>query len=320
MKKYSKILVSVDLAKEDRFVCESLTEQNEEAVRKGIRLAKEMDASMTFFYSLDISAQTRQLIKDSDSLDANIRNQSEKALDHLVARAEYAGVTATRKVVFGKSWLSIIQEVQSGNHDLVIAGTKHKGRLEAMFYGSTGVNLVRKCPCPVLLSHPLTDREPCGTVIVATDFSPASDSALFHATMCAVALGADLHVVHVLEFPERLYMVRGGATEEAVERYHVGLLAAGNRKLEKVRASVEELDQSISTTTHLLEGDPDEMLAKYASTQLRPLMVIGTIARSGIPGMLLGNTAERLLTRLNCSLLAVKPEKFVSPVPASSSE
>jgi universal stress protein E len=42
--------------------------------------------------------------------------------------------------------------------------------------------------------------------------------------------------------------------------------------------------------------------------------VMGTISRGGIPGVLVGNTAERLLPRLDCSLLTVKPEDFVCPV------
>lgn len=44
------------------------------------------------------------------------------------------------------------------------------------------------------------------------------------------------------------------------------------------------------------------------------LVVMGTIGRSGIRGMITGNTAERLLPRLHCSLLAVKPDGFQCPV------
>ena len=44
------------------------------------------------------------------------------------------------------------------------------------------------------------------------------------------------------------------------------------------------------------------------------LLVMGTVARSGIPGLVIGNTAERLLPQVPCSLLAVKPAGFESPV------
>ena len=42
--------------------------------------------------------------------------------------------------------------------------------------------------------------------------------------------------------------------------------------------------------------------------------VMGTIARTGLTGALLGNTAEKVVDRIECSVLAVKPDGFVSPV------
>jgi len=41
---------------------------------------------------------------------------------------------------------------------------------------------------------------------------------------------------------------------------------------------------------------------------------MGTVGRSGIKGVLLGNTAERILDRCDCSILTVKPDDFVSPI------
>jgi len=41
---------------------------------------------------------------------------------------------------------------------------------------------------------------------------------------------------------------------------------------------------------------------------------MGTVARTGIPGLIIGNTAESILSDIDCSLLAVKPEGFVTPI------
>ena len=41
---------------------------------------------------------------------------------------------------------------------------------------------------------------------------------------------------------------------------------------------------------------------------------MGTVARTGIPGLLIGNTAESVLSQVGCSVIAVKPDGFVSPV------
>jgi nucleotide-binding universal stress UspA family protein len=44
------------------------------------------------------------------------------------------------------------------------------------------------------------------------------------------------------------------------------------------------------------------------------LVMMGTVGRIGIPGFLMGNTAEMILNRIDCSVLAIKPEGFVTPV------
>ena len=50
------------------------------------------------------------------------------------------------------------------------------------------------------------------------------------------------------------------------------------------------------------------------------LVVMGTVARTGISGLLIGNTAEAILEQVQCSVLAVKPHGFVSPVRLPGSE
>jgi nucleotide-binding universal stress UspA family protein len=41
---------------------------------------------------------------------------------------------------------------------------------------------------------------------------------------------------------------------------------------------------------------------------------MGTVARTGIPGLIIGNTAEAILDQITCSVLAAKPPGFVTPV------
>ena len=65
---------------------------------------------------------------------------------------------------------------------------------------------------------------------------------------------------------------------------------------------------------HLLKGDPADVIAEFAKTGRVDLIVMGTVARTGIAGLLIGNTAETILQRVDCSVLAVKPDGFVSPV------
>ena len=45
---------------------------------------------------------------------------------------------------------------------------------------------------------------------------------------------------------------------------------------------------------------------------------MGTVGRTGIPGVIIGNTAEAILNRVTCSVLAVKPPDFETPVTLES--
>ncbi|HOO52306.1 MAG TPA: universal stress protein [Alphaproteobacteria bacterium] len=43
-------------------------------------------------------------------------------------------------------------------------------------------------------------------------------------------------------------------------------------------------------------------------------MVMGTVGRTGIPGFFIGNTADSVLRQVGCSVLAIKPKGFSTPV------
>jgi len=59
---------------------------------------------------------------------------------------------------------------------------------------------------------------------------------------------------------------------------------------------------------------PDIAIQHYIEVHNIHLLVMGTIGRGGIRGIMIGNTAERLLPEVHCSVLAVKPPDFVCPI------
>jgi universal stress protein E len=69
-----------------------------------------------------------------------------------------------------------------------------------------------------------------------------------------------------------------------------------------------------SIKMHLTYGTPWQEVGRLAKHLKIDLIAMGTIGRSGIKGLLLGNTAEKILDTSDCSILTVKPNDFVSPV------
>ena len=62
------------------------------------------------------------------------------------------------------------------------------------------------------------------------------------------------------------------------------------------------------------EGLPEKVIPQVAKTLDAELVVIGTVGRVGISAALIGNTAEHVIDELNCDVLAIKPDGFVSPL------
>jgi universal stress protein E len=91
-----------------------------------------------------------------------------------------------------------------------------------------------------------------------------------------------------------------------------GIEAPRKKRLEEL---LSEYDLgSLPHEVHLLQGQPAVAISELAEKENIDLIVMGTVCRTGVPGFLIGNTAETLLQLVDCSVLTVKPPGFVSPV------
>jgi len=309
---FENILVAVDLAEGDLLVSNGGPPHSQHAVQEALWLAKGIGAKLTFFHSLDISEHAQWLITECH-LENNVRDQALESLQRMVDRAAAEGIQADCAVTFGRSWLQIIRKAVQGNYDLVIAGTRHQSQLRSVLFGSTGMKLLRKCPTPVWLTHPREHRG-LRSVVVATDLSEVSNRVVDMAAGVAGQYGAQLHLVHVIN-PGTTQELRGiGLPLMRIEEHQKNERERAEKGLaEQVeRPAVKALPQPPNVI--LATGEPDEVILKTLEDLKADLLVMATLARSGIPGMVIGNTAERLLPHLRCSVLAVKPAEFVTPV------
>ena len=65
--------------------------------------------------------------------------------------------------------------------------------------------------------------------------------------------------------------------------------------------------------THLAEGDAEAVIPDLAQEIETDLIVVGTIGRDGLSGVLIGNTAEALLDKVGGDVLVIKPNDGVKP-------
>ena len=308
MQRFKNIIVGVDLSQTDRFVSDELPPPSVEAVERALWLAKRNSARLTFFFSLDISAAAQRMIEESDGGKETVLEEADQILQELVAKANAAGVKAEIQVKFGKSWYELIRLVLQNNHDLVVAGTRHQTAWQGYLLGSTGIKLLRKCPCPVWITQPQPEEE-IKSILVAHDLHSVGDIAMDLACSMAELQGSQLHVVHSLDFPELNY----GLPPDVAEKSSADFRAKAEQHINSQLANYKFAK---APQVHIVRDSPEFAILEQVETYGVELLVMGTVARSGISGFVIGNTAERILPRISCSVLAVKPPEFVCPVSA----
>jgi nucleotide-binding universal stress UspA family protein len=248
-----------------------------------------------------------------------IKERKER-LEAIVAPLVEDGVRAAATVLYGTPFLEIIRHVVRKKHDLVILTAEGRGGVKDRLFGSTSLHLMRKCPCPVWVMKPSRSRR-YNRILAAVDPDPSDPERtalnvqiLDLATSLAREEKSLLHVVHVWRFPAET-LARSGRTRTPKRELDVMLAEARDA----TRKSLGELLdgytlEDLKHRIHLLEGEPRVVIPELALQERINLIVMGTVCRTGIPGFLIGNTAESVLQQVDTSVLTVKPEGFVTPV------
>ena len=133
------------------------------------------------------------------------------------------------------------------------------------------------------------------------------------ATSLARLEGSEFHVVHAWTlFTEKMLTGRGGLSKSKVDSW-----VRETRKLHKNQLAklVEKHAPEIpNSRIHLLKGRAERLIPAMARRKRIELIVMGTVCRTGIEGFFIGNTAEKVLQQVDCSVLTLKPDGFVTPV------
>jgi universal stress protein E len=210
---------------------------------------------------------------------------------------------------------AIVRRTRRVGADLVLAQCHAGRRTLPSLLRVTDWELVRLCPVPLLL---IRNSRPYGkgqVVLAAVDPTHAFEKPagldqriLQAATTMQGALKGELHAVHAyVPVPADALSTQAIAT------------SAQTRKRAKDQASVGfyealrgyDVPQS---RQHLTGGPAVDVIADVARRTRSALVVMGAVSRSGLERIFIGSTAERLIDRLPCDVLIIKPAKFKTTV------
>lgn len=308
-------------------------EASQQALQHAVAVAEAQQAELTLVSVVEDLPQKLELQDDfiaGEKIINSIISARRQQLKDLVSSLDNPPVIQ-QKVLTGIAFINIIYEVLRHQHDLVIKMADNKGRLQSLF-GSLDMHLLRKCPVPLWLirqSSPRTNKRILAAVDV-NDFYPEAEMITRHglnrhtlniASSVAGFEQAELYVVSVWEAIAEDFMRAGVVTptEGTVDGYIDSVNRRYQANMHELMAEtgVSGARPELASTmvqSVLLKGAPRKKIPEFAEEIDADLVVMGTVARTGISGLIMGNTAETILNELQCSVLAVKPPGFVSPV------
>ena len=234
-----------------------------------------------------------------------------------------SNIEVSTLILTGKVFVATIRQIVKSNHDALIYVRYHGASAGGL--SATEMHLARKCPGPVLFFD-TQNIEQLKNLVVAVDrdiYGRDNASALAQdliktATKLADVQAANLHIVHAWQpfGVELLGDPRHGFEAEDIDRYRAEQRASHDYWLKELTAASAEptTANDLTTTLHLKQGAPEDVILEICKKTNADLLVIGTVGITDVPGVLIGNTAETILSKAPCSILTLKPKGFKTPV------
>lgn len=289
-------------------------------LRKAGSLAKMFGAPLRIVHVLAIPqgalARAGATIKQAAQADLESR---EAQLQKLATLKELRGLEVSTAVRCDYPIQdALVREAFECRARMLVAESHGPGRLARLLLTNVDWELIRNCPCPLWLSK--SERfDPRATVIAAVDplhahAKPArlDDSIVAHAIEVTGVRPGKVTLFHAFE------QLQAAVIGASIEGYWIAMSE------DEQRAYEEDLERAIgrlqmkndipAENAVLMRGDPAVQLPRFVKKHGAAVVVMGAVSRRGLKRVFIGNTAERVIDKLDCDVLVVKPRGFKSPV------
>lgn len=215
--------------------------------------------------------------------------------------------------------LRIIRHVLRDSYDLVVKQIESTGSKNG--FRAMDMELLRKCPCLVFLCRGNNTQVHKLNIAVAID-AESADSVGHDLSIQLIQLAqevasindANLSIISCWFYEYETELSEGSwyaISKDALQRIVNDLQEKHKSRLDYL---IKESGISGNYKIYPIKGRPDKEIPHFVHEHKIDILIMGTVARTGIQGLLIGNTAENILQQLDCSLLAKKPNGFISTV------
>jgi nucleotide-binding universal stress UspA family protein len=246
-------------------------------------------------------------IRSTDFVDveAFAQSQSEAALGMVkaaAARLSSFGIDARGEIIEGYPRTGIIDVARQWPADLIIIGSRGRQSLVDFLLGSVAANVLRNAPCTVEIVRPLAIDNEKMRILVATDGSDSSISAVRSIATRPWPEGAEFDIISVVDraFPELAWFFNLQVMEKIEERLTDEAKEAVNTGVEML------LSAGLAVTGRVFSGEPKSKIIEQARNWNADLVVVGSHGRRGFDRALQGSVSEAVAMHAPCSVEVIR--------------
>ncbi len=264
------------------------------AVDRAAGLAAQFGAELRLLHIVD-EDQPREIVEVETQ-------RARAALEARVAAIRPPIPNIQCEIAAGSAFDSIVKKAHTWNADLLVLGAHRRRILRDVVVGTTIERVMRTGQHPVLMVNAATLVR-YESVLLALDASDASARAVRAAQSLSLLDNVHVSVVHAFEPLYKGMLGWAGVREDTITEYSANWEREAG---EEIRRFLSQLGLDGAAAHVVLEEGAPFSAIKGAVERLRPhLLVIGTHGRTGLARALLGSVAERVLSEIECDILAI---------------
>ena len=298
MKELHHILVGIDFSSSSK-----------SALREAIRWSIPGCAPVTALHVIERS--TAEALERALGLDeAQLRLHVEGRLKEFIRGVEPVGLWVTPRIEIGRPYDKIEAACKELKTDLLVLGSRGDDH-KANQIGVIAAKCLRKAPTDVLLVKE-NFVGPFHRVLACVDFSETSARAVTQASEAAHFDHAKLDCVYVYPCMEEMLADYGVLGAGFMPEANPASGDLWQKELDNFVAPLTSNGEAQAPHNIVVQGsNVRDTIRRQVESSHAELVVLGTRGKTDLRTLLIGTTAERIVERTPCSVLAVKPESLV---------
>lgn len=305
------------------YVASNISVEDEHPLDEALSVMQQNDAELTI---LVFKPNLSRSISINDSYEETAKERINSMLEKaaLSLKLDMAPLHDKIKIVFEDKKpfdIEVIKRAVRDSYDMIIKEAEDVSKFSFFGFQSNDISLIRKSTCPVWMCNKtkVIEKDPLITVAIhPEEDNPEAEGLnkklLMLADDMAIKMGAKLKIITCWSLQYEDHLRHAPFVKVPDEEIEETVNAERERSLNEVHRLIKESNMEAAYEIVHEKGRPQVIIPQFIKDHDVTLLVMGTVSRTGIPGFIMGNTAEDIIRNIDISMLAVKPDGFKSPV------